>query len=278
MPKRHGFSFDSAELRAMAERVLARAKRGGASGCECDVSEAHGLTVTVRKGKPDTIEHNRDRSVAVTVYFGERPKARRGHASTSDLSPAALEQTVDAALAIARHTAEDDCAGLPDAELLAREQPELDLFHPALSLAQTMVDPTDPLNYVRQIATEPRAGFEPKSVLMTEGVNADGTGDSYAPPHGIEVQAVALGLPPQNPIIHPIAELAWGDLSPITIPPAGLSGNLANGKASGVLAQWTASDASDGHYVIYDIPAAMDQAAGFVENLMNDPVGLVPAP
>lgn len=158
------------------------------------------------------------------------------------------------------------------------EYPELDLFHPALSLAQTMVDPTDPLNYVRQIATEPRAGFEPKSVLMTEGVNADGTGDSYAPPHGIEVQAVALGLPPQNPVIHPIEELAWGDLSPITIPPAGLSGNLANGKASGVLAQWTASDASDGHYVIYDIPAAMDQAAGFVENLMNDPVGRVPAP
>jgi PmbA protein len=130
MPKRHGFSFDSAELRAMAEQVLARARRGGASGCECDVSEAHGLTVTVRKAKPDTIEHNRDRSVAVTVYFGERPKARRGHASTSDLSPAALEQTVDAALAIARYTAEDDCAGLPDAELLAKNTPDLDLYHP----------------------------------------------------------------------------------------------------------------------------------------------------
>ena len=86
--------------------------------------------MTVRKGKPDTIEHNRDRSVGVTVYFGERPKARRGHASTSDLSPAALEQTVDAALAIARHTAEDDCAGLPDAELMAKKTPDLDLFHP----------------------------------------------------------------------------------------------------------------------------------------------------
>ena len=55
---------------------------------------------------------------------------RRGHASTSDFSRAALEQTVDAALAIARHTAEDDCAGLPDAELLARKQPDLDLYHP----------------------------------------------------------------------------------------------------------------------------------------------------
>src|SRR3954454_1825175 len=130
MPKRHGFTFEQAELRDMASRVLARARHGGASGADCEVSEAHGLTVTVRKGKPDTIEHNRDRSVGVTVYFGERPKVRRGHASTSDLSPAALEQTVDAALAIARHTAEDDAAGLPEPAELARNLPDLDLFHP----------------------------------------------------------------------------------------------------------------------------------------------------
>jgi PmbA protein len=130
MPKRHAFSCERAELEGLAQAVLERARRAGASGCDCDVSEGYGLTVTVRKGRPDTVEHNRDRSIAVTVYFGERPKARRGHASTSDFSRAALEQTVDAALAIARHTAEDDCAGLPDAELLARKQPDLDLFHP----------------------------------------------------------------------------------------------------------------------------------------------------
>jgi PmbA protein len=130
MPKRHGFSCERAELESLAQAVLERARRAGASGCDCDVSEGHGLTVTVRKGKPDTIEHNRDRSIGVTVYFGERPKARRGHASTSDFSRTALEQTVDAAAAIACHTAEDDCAGLPDAELLARKQPDLDLYHP----------------------------------------------------------------------------------------------------------------------------------------------------
>jgi PmbA protein len=84
----------------------------------------------VRKGKPDTVEHNRDRSVGVSVYWGERPRARRGHASTSDFSAEAVRQTVEAAAAIARHTAEDDCAGLPEAELLAREAPDLDLFHP----------------------------------------------------------------------------------------------------------------------------------------------------
>lgn len=155
---------------------------------------------------------------------------------------------------------------------------ELSSFHPAISLAQTIVDPTDPIHYVRQIALEPRAGFAPKSVLMTEGVNADFTGDNYTPPHAIEVQAVAMGLPPQEPIIHPIAELAWTDLSPVTIPPEGLSGNLAGGAASGVLAQWEAAKASDGHYVIYDIPEAMAQAGGFVRFLMDDPKGRVPAP
>jgi len=130
MPKRHGFSCQRGELEDLAQAVLERARRAGASGCDCDVSEGYGLSVTVRKGRPDTVEHNRDRALGVTVYLGERPKARRGHASTSDFSRAALEQSVDAAAAIARHTAEDDCAGLPEPELLARETPDLDLYHP----------------------------------------------------------------------------------------------------------------------------------------------------
>ena len=98
MPKRHGFTCDAGELRELAQAVLERARRAGASGCDCDVSEGYGLSVTVRKGKPDTIEHNRDRSIGVTVYFGERPKARRGPASTSDFSGKAMRDTVDAAL------------------------------------------------------------------------------------------------------------------------------------------------------------------------------------
>ncbi len=129
-PGRHGFGCTQQKLRELAQAVLDRARRAGASGCDCDVSEGYGLTVTVRMGLPDVVEHNRDRGVGVSVYFGERPKLRRGHASTSDLSRTALEQTVDAAAAIARHTAEDDCAGLPEPELLAVEQPDLDLYHP----------------------------------------------------------------------------------------------------------------------------------------------------
>jgi PmbA protein len=130
MPKHHGFTCEPGQLRELAQSVLDQARRAGAAGCDCDVSESYGLSVTVRKSKPDTVEHNRDRSIGVSVYWGERPKARRGHASTSDFSPAAITQTVEAAVAIARHTAEDDCAGLPDADALARDTPDLDLFHP----------------------------------------------------------------------------------------------------------------------------------------------------
>lgn len=154
---------------------------------------------------------------------------------------------------------------------------ELDVFHPAISLAQTIVDPADPIHYVPSITRAPRPGFSAKSLFMTEGVNPDGSGDHYAPPHGIEIQAVAAGLPPQEPLIHPIAELAYGELEPVTIPTAGLSGNLADGLASGALVQWRASDASDGHFVIYDIPEAMQQATGFLRNLVDEPSGRVPA-
>lgn len=184
-------------------------------------------------------------------------------------------------IALLEKTQPIDVAGLVKTVflgLLGDETEELNLLHPAMSLAQSIVDPTDPIHYVPMLVRRPREGFDPKPMMMTEGVNEDGSGDSYSPPHGIEVQAVALGLPPQTPIIHPIAELAWSDLEPVTIPAAGLSGNLAAGKATGVLAQWKASAASDGHYVLYEVPGAMDQAAGFVANLMIDRKGLVPAP
>jgi PmbA protein len=123
------FTYTSAQLREFAQDVLNNAKRLGASTCECDVSEGYGLSVAVRKGSVDTIEHNRDKGIGVSVYVGERPHARRGHASTSDFSPRAIAQTVEAAMAIARHTAEDDCAGPPAQEEFAREIPDLDLHH-----------------------------------------------------------------------------------------------------------------------------------------------------
>ena len=124
------FTYSDSQLREFAQTVLGHARALGASGCECDVSEGFGLSVTVRKGSIDTLEHNRDKGIGVSVQFGIAPHVKRGHASTSDFSPAALRQTVEAAVAIARHTAADDCAGLPEREQLARDLPDLDLFHP----------------------------------------------------------------------------------------------------------------------------------------------------
>ncbi|MBN8441679.1 MAG: metalloprotease PmbA [Thauera sp.] len=121
-----GFSFSQAHLREIATDILKYAKKRGASACSTDVSEGFGQSVAVRKGEVDTIEYNRDKGVGVSVYLGQQ----RGYASTSDFSKAALKATVDAALSIARFTAPDPCAGLADAALMARDCPDLDLFHP----------------------------------------------------------------------------------------------------------------------------------------------------
>ncbi|MDR2875771.1 MAG: metalloprotease PmbA [Methylobacillus sp.] len=110
----------------MSADVLKFAKSAGATAAEAEVSMGVGQNVSVRLSEVETIEYNRDKGMSVTVYFGQR----RGHASTSDLSPRALEDTVAAACSIARHTAHDDFCGLADAALLAREIPDLDLYHP----------------------------------------------------------------------------------------------------------------------------------------------------
>jgi PmbA protein len=120
------FSYSQNRLRELAQAVLDHARTLGASACETDVSEGIGQSVTVRRGEVETIEYNRDKGIGVTVYLGQR----RGHASTSDFSNEAVRATVEAALSIARFTAEDDCAGLPDAALLAKESLDLDLYYP----------------------------------------------------------------------------------------------------------------------------------------------------
>lgn len=159
----------------------------------------------------------------------------------------------------------------------ASEAAELNLFHPVLNMAQAIVDATDPVNYARYIFQAPRPGFAPKSILQTEGVNPDGTGDTYAPPLGIEIHSVALGLPRETPGVHTIAQAAWGGLADVTVPSGGLQGNLAGGKASGVLGQFVPAPMDDGHFVAFDVPAAHAQVGQFCQNLAADPKGLVPA-
>lgn len=124
-----GFAFSREQFQQWVEDALGFASGLGASDAAVEVSEGVGLSVSVRKGEVEHVERNRDKSLGVTVYVGQR----RGNASTSDFSRAALEQTVRAAFDIARFTAEDPAAGLPDTQDMALGDAatrDLDLFHP----------------------------------------------------------------------------------------------------------------------------------------------------
>lgn len=130
------FTYTQDQLKTMAADVLRVARELGATDAATEISEGSGLSVTVRKGQVETIEQNRDKVVGVTVMIGKR----RGNASTSDFSPAALRATAEAAYNIARFIAEDDCAGLAEEELLERNPQDLDLFHPWTIDAEEAID------------------------------------------------------------------------------------------------------------------------------------------
>ena len=124
-----GFAYATEQFQQHVEDALALAKSLGASDAAVEISEGVGLSVSVRKGESENVERNRDKAMGIAVYIGQR----RGNATTSDFSRAALEQTVRAAHDIARFTAEDTAAGLPDSDDLATGAValrDLDLFHP----------------------------------------------------------------------------------------------------------------------------------------------------
>lgn len=129
-----------ARLLDCADSALQQARKLGASAAVVEASESVGLSVSVRMGEVETLEHEQDRGIGITVYAGQS----RGSASTTDFSPAALQSAVAAAWGIASHTAADEFSGLPDAERLATQFPDLDTYHPwelepdvAIALATT---------------------------------------------------------------------------------------------------------------------------------------------
>ncbi|MEE9411962.1 MAG: metalloprotease PmbA [Methylococcales bacterium] len=113
-------------LKNIVADALAEAQNQGATACDAGISKSNGFSVTTRMGDVETIEHDRNQGLGVTVYIGQK----KGNASTSDLSPRAVKETVSAACAIARYATEDPFSGLPDADKLARNITDLDLCHP----------------------------------------------------------------------------------------------------------------------------------------------------
>ena len=126
----------AATLEDSVRYALEEAARHGATEAEADASVGQGLGVTVRLGEVETTEYQRDRGLAVTVYFGKR----KGAASTADLSREAVRTSVQKACSIARYTAEDPYAGLLEPQALARDIPDLDLDHPWELAADTAID------------------------------------------------------------------------------------------------------------------------------------------
>jgi PmbA protein len=119
-------SHSLSDLQSLVQLAIEEATRLGATDCEVAVSVDTGLSVTARLGEVETLEYQRDRGMGVTVYRGKR----KGSASTGDLTAHAIKDTLAKAYSIAGFTAEDECAGLPDPDTIAREIPDLDLNHP----------------------------------------------------------------------------------------------------------------------------------------------------
>jgi PmbA protein len=186
------FTYPVDTLKQITQDILNQARLAGASACEAEVSQGFGQNVTVRRGEVETIEYNRDKGLGVTVYFGKQ----RGHASTSDLSPQAIKDTVNAALSIARYTASDEFAGLADEALLAKDIPDLSLYHPwdisverAIDLAKACEAAAFAVD--RRVTNSEGAGVSTQESLFVYG-NSLGFLEGYpSSRHGISCAVIA---------------------------------------------------------------------------------------
>ncbi len=162
-------------LHDVLDLALKHAESRGADGVEAVSSSGEGLNVNVRMGELETIEHNRDRGLVVTVYFG----TRSGSASTSDFAADAVRAAVEAACSIAAFTEDDAANGLPDPDTLATTFPDLDLYHPVhLSVDECQA---------RALACEDAARSVDARIVNSEGA-------SMSVDRGIDILANSLGF------------------------------------------------------------------------------------
>ena len=119
-------SIEASELQTIVAAALDEARKRGVDQAEVAVSHDIGLSATARLGDVESLEYTNDRGIWVTVYNA----SRKGSASTSDISPDAIREAVDKACAFANYTAQDEFAGLADADRMCRDIPDLQLDHP----------------------------------------------------------------------------------------------------------------------------------------------------
>ena len=167
------------ETSELVQLALDKAKASGASAAEASAQVAHGLSVAVRQGEIETVEHNEDNSIGVTVYYGNK----LGSASTTDLDQAAVIKAVEAACAIAQHTAEDSCFGLADVDLLASEIPDLDLYEPNSVTIEQAIDSAKACEQIALDSDSKITNSEGASLSMLEGLDVYGNTDGFL--HGL---------------------------------------------------------------------------------------------
>lgn len=167
--------MELAHLKQITQDVLKLAKQAGASSAETEVSFGTGQNVSVRLGETENIEYNRDKGMSITVYFGHQ----KGHASSSDLSSHALKDSVEAACNIAKYTAKDEFCGLADANLMATEIPDLNLYHPWSISVEEAVE-------IAKACEAAALEVDKKRIINSEGAGVSSSESvfSYANSHG----------------------------------------------------------------------------------------------
>ena len=172
--------------------ALALAKASGATQAEAGLSVSQGLSVATRMGSVETIEHQQDNGLGISVYIGNH----KGSASTSNLDPEAIRKTVEAACNIARYTSEDPCTGLADAELMATEFHDLDLYHPWDIQPQEVIDlalecENTALEYDERIVNSEGASVDLSAGLSVYGNSHGFLQSEHKTRHGISCAVVA---------------------------------------------------------------------------------------
>lgn len=135
-------------------------------------------------------------------------------------------------------------------------------YHPVLTLLQQWIDPSDPLNFARYVATEPLAGHSAKHLFQTYG-----TGDSYAPPVTLAIYARAGGLSLVKPVVEDTGDKPID--TPLDIVDAPLVGNLANGTITQGMREYEKVSGSDGHFVVFEEPAAQADMVRFFSQAVS---------